>query len=168
MTLATVVMLQARQSHEGVGFLWRSLSPCLVGIEACPSAHRLEPRTARRSATSVRLMPPSYVKAYRQMPRAKNDANGCALRVSHARHADASHLLDAVCARSRREWQQQTGLHAATEKRDDNHAGAAFFAPMLSNATKSGHMAELGINLGQVGVMVRPNYLQRHCSMPRS
>lgn len=40
-----------------------SLSPCLVGMEACASAHHWG-RELRALGHDVRLMPPAYVKPY--------------------------------------------------------------------------------------------------------
>jgi transposase len=51
------------------------LSPCLVGLEACPSAHYWS-RKLQALGHTVRLMPPNYVKAY--LKRSKNDANDAA------------------------------------------------------------------------------------------
>src|SRR6478752_7301679 len=51
------------------------LPPCLVGIEACPSAHHWG-RELQSLGHTVRLIPPSYVKAY--LKRSKNDANDAA------------------------------------------------------------------------------------------
>jgi transposase len=53
-----------------LGFL-RSLPPCLVGMEACATAHYWA-REIKSLGHEVRLMPPSYVKAY--VKRGKNDA----------------------------------------------------------------------------------------------
>jgi transposase len=39
------------------------LSPCLVGLEACPSAHYWS-RELQALGHTVKLMPPNYVKAY--------------------------------------------------------------------------------------------------------
>src|SRR5262245_46491341 len=50
-----------------------ALPRCLVGIEACPTAHYWSRRLGALGHT-VRLLPPSYVKAY--LKRSKNDANG--------------------------------------------------------------------------------------------
>jgi transposase len=52
-----------------------ALPPCLIGIEACPSAHHWG-RELQALGHTVRLMPPSYVKAY--LKRSKNDANDAA------------------------------------------------------------------------------------------
>ena len=51
------------------------LRPCLVGIEACPSAHHWG-RELQALGHTVKLIPPSYVKAY--LKRGKNDANDAA------------------------------------------------------------------------------------------
>ena len=50
---------------------FQKLSPCLVGIEACASAHHWSRELQARGHT-VRLMPPAYVKPY--VKRQKNDA----------------------------------------------------------------------------------------------
>jgi len=49
-----------------------TLPACLVGIEACPTAHYWS-RQLQGLGHTVRLLPPSYVKAY--VKRSKNDAN---------------------------------------------------------------------------------------------
>jgi transposase len=53
-----------------LGFL-RSMPPCLVGMEACATAHYWA-REIQSLGHEVRLMPPSYVKAY--VKRGKTDA----------------------------------------------------------------------------------------------
>ena len=50
---------------------FQKLPPCLVGIEACASAHHWS-RELQAIGHSVRLMPPAYVKPY--VKRHKNDA----------------------------------------------------------------------------------------------
>jgi transposase len=42
---------------------FQKLSPCLVGIEACASAHHWS-RELQALGHTVRLMPPAYVKPY--------------------------------------------------------------------------------------------------------
>jgi transposase len=105
------------------------LSPCLVGIEACPSAHHWGRELAALGHT-VRLMPPSYVKAY--LKRSKNDAN------------DAAAICEAVTRPSMRfvpiktkEQQAALLLHRARQLLVRQRT-------MLSNALR-GHLAELGI-----------------------
>jgi transposase len=50
---------------------FQKLPPCLVGIEACASAHYWS-RELQALGHTVRLMPPAYVKPY--VKRHKNDA----------------------------------------------------------------------------------------------
>lgn len=57
------------------------LLPCVVGMEACATAHQLA-RELKMLGHHTRLMPPSYVKAY--VKRGKNDA------------ADAAEICEAV------------------------------------------------------------------------
>jgi transposase len=106
-----------------------AVRPCLVGIEACPTAHYWSRRLQALGHT-VRLMPPSYVKAY--LKRSKNDAN------------DAAAICEAVTRPSMRfvptkSEQQQSGLmlHRSRQLLVRQRT-------MLSNAIR-GHLAELGI-----------------------
>jgi transposase len=71
---------------EVVGF-FKSLPPCLVGIEACATAHYWA-RELIALGHAVKLMPPAYVKAY--VKRNKNDA------------ADAEAICEAVTRPSMR------------------------------------------------------------------
>ncbi|MGA7310157.1 MAG: IS110 family transposase [Pseudolabrys sp.] len=123
------VVIRKRISRAKVVEFFGSLSPCLVGIEACPSAHHWSRELAALGHT-VRLMPPSYVKAY--LKRSKNDAN------------DAAAICEAVTRPSMRfvptkSEQQQSGLmlHRSRQLLVRQRT-------MLSNAIR-GHMAELGI-----------------------
>src|SRR6516162_9975997 len=97
---AGAVVLRRRVSRAKVLDFFGGLSPCLVGIEACPSAHYWS-RELQALGHTVRLMPPSYVKAY--LKRSKNDAN------------DAAAICEAVTRPSMRfvpikTKDQQTGL----------------------------------------------------------
>jgi transposase len=60
---------------------FQKLPPCLVGIEACATAHHWS-RELQALGHAVRLMPPSYLKPY--VKRQKNDA------------ADAETICEAV------------------------------------------------------------------------
>ena len=60
---AGAVVIRKRISRSKVLEFFVALSPCLVGIEACPSAHHWS-RTLQALGHTVRLMPPGYVKAY--------------------------------------------------------------------------------------------------------
>ena len=123
------VVIRKRISRAKVLEFFGGLSPCLVGIEACPSAHHWSRRLQELGHT-VRLMPPSYVKAY--LKRSKNDAN------------DAAAICEAVTRPSMRfvptkSEQQQAGLML--------HRSRQLLvrqSTMLSNAMR-GHLAELGI-----------------------
>jgi transposase len=123
------VVIRKRVSRAKVLEFFSALSPCLVGIEACPSAHHWSRRLQALGHT-VRLMPPSYVKAY--LKRSKNDAN------------DAAAICEAVTRPSMRfvpvkSEQQQSGLmlHRSRQLLVRQRT-------MLSNAIR-GHMAELGL-----------------------
>ena len=54
-----------------ISVFFKKLPPCLVGIEACASAHHWS-RELKAVGHTVRLMPPVYVKPY--VKRHKNDA----------------------------------------------------------------------------------------------
>jgi len=123
------VVIRKRVSRTKVLEFFSTLPCCVVGIEACPSAHHWS-RELRALGHTVRLMPPSYVKAY--LKRSKNDAN------------DAAAICEAVTRPSMRfvptkSEQQQSGLmlHRSRQLLVRQRT-------MLSNAIR-GHLAELGI-----------------------
>ena len=123
------VVIRKRISRLKVLEFFAALPRCLVGIEACPSAHYWS-RKLQALGHTVKLMPPSYVKAY--LKRSKNDAN------------DAAAICEAVTRPSMRfvpikSEQQQSGLmlHRSRQLLVRQRT-------MLSNAIR-GHMAELGI-----------------------
>ncbi len=123
------VVIRKRISRPKVMEFFSALPPCLVGIEACPSAHYWS-RRLQELGHAVKLMPPSYVKAY--LKRSKNDAN------------DAAAICEAVTRPSMRfvptkSEQQQSALmlHRSRQLLVRQRT-------MLSNAIR-GHLAELGI-----------------------
>ena len=65
------VILRRQLKRRYVLAFFQKLPPCLVGIEACASAHHWS-RELQALGHSVRLMPPAYVKPY--VKRHKNDA----------------------------------------------------------------------------------------------
>jgi transposase len=69
------VVIRKRISRAKMLEYFADLPSCLVGIEACPSAHHWARKLTELGHT-VKLMPPSYVKAY--VKRGKNDANDAA------------------------------------------------------------------------------------------
>src|SRR6476659_2858878 len=123
------VVIRKRVSRAKVLEFFAAVPRCLVGIEACPSAHYWS-RKLEVLGHTVRLMPPSYVKAY--LRRSKNDAN------------DAAAICEAVTRPSMRfvpiktkEQQTAVMLHRARQLLVRQRT-------MLSNALR-GHLAELGI-----------------------
>jgi transposase len=123
------VVIRKRVSRLKLLEFLAALPPCVVGIEACPSAHHWG-RELQALGHTVRLMPPSYVKAY--LKRSKNDAN------------DAAAICEAVTRPSMRfvpiktkEQQAALMLHRARQLLVRQRT-------MLSNALR-GHLAELGI-----------------------
>jgi len=108
---------------------FEALPPCLVGMEACATAHYWA-RQISALGHDVRLMPPSYVKAY--VRRQKNDA------------ADAEAICEAVTRPTMRfvpvksaERQGVLVLHRARELLVRQRT-------MLINAIR-GHCAEFGM-----------------------
>jgi transposase len=123
------VVIRKRVSRSKMLEFFADLPPCLVGIEACPAAHHWG-RELQALGHTVKLMPPSYVKAY--LKRSKNDAN------------DAAAICEAVSRPSMRfvaikskEQQAALMLHRARQLLVRQRT-------MLSNAMR-GHLAELGI-----------------------
>ncbi len=123
------VVIRRRVSRAKLLEFFAGLPSCLIGIEACPTAHHWS-RKLQGLGHTVKLMPPSYVKAY--LKRSKNDAN------------DAAAICEAVTRPSMRfvptkSEQQQSGLmlHRSRQLLVRQRT-------MLSNAIR-GHMAELGI-----------------------
>jgi transposase len=123
------VVIRKRVSRAKILEFFGTLKSCLVGIEACPAAHHWG-RELQALGHTVRLMPPSYVKAY--LKRSKNDAN------------DAAAICEAVTRPTMRfvaikskDQQAALMLHRARQLLVRQRT-------MLSNAIR-GHLAELGI-----------------------
>lgn len=110
-----------------------ALPPCLIGMEACASAHYWA-RELTGLGHEVKLMPPSYVKPY--VKRGKNDA------------ADAEAICEAVTRPTMRfvpvksaEQQSIVMLHRSRDLLIRQRT-------MLANALR-GHLAEFGIVAAQ-------------------
>lgn len=123
-----VVIRRQLRRAQMLGF-FAKLPACLVGIEACASAH-FWGRELRKLGHEVRLMPPSYVKPY--VKRQKNDA------------ADAEAICEAVTRPTMRfvevkspEQQSVMVLHKVRMMLIRQRT-------QLSNAVR-GHMAEFGL-----------------------
>ena len=81
------VVIRKRVGRAKVLEFFGDLPPCLVGMEACATAHQWA-RELKMLGHDTRLMPPTYVKAY--VKRGKNDA------------ADAAAICEAVTRPSMR------------------------------------------------------------------
>ena len=123
------VALTKKLRRSQVLALFETLPPCLIGIEACATAHHWA-RELKALGHDVRLMPASYVKAY--VKRGKNDA------------ADAAAICEAVTRPSMRfvpikcvEQQAALMLHRARDLLIRQRT-------QLINALRA-HLAELGM-----------------------
>lgn len=127
-----VVLRKALRRANMIAFFTK-LPPCLIGMEACSTAHHWA-RTLMELGHEVRLISPAYVKPF--VKRHKNDA------------ADAAAICEAVVRPSMRyvsvksEEQQATlMLHSARELLISQRTA-------LMNALR-GHFAELGMVVAQ-------------------
>jgi len=130
---AEKVVVRKRLRRSQVISFFQELSPCLVGLEACATAHHWA-RELAKLGHEVRLMPAKDVKAY--VKRNKNDA------------ADAAAICEAVSRPTVRfvpvksaEQQAQLMQHRARDLLMRQRT-------QLINAIRA-HMAELGITAPQ-------------------
>jgi transposase len=123
------VTIRKRVSRSKMLEFFADLAPCLIGIEACPTAHHWG-RELQELGHTVKLMPPSYVKAY--LKRSKNDAN------------DAEAICEAVTRPSMRFVPIKTKEQQAALMLHRTRQLLVRQRTMLSNAIR-GHLAELGI-----------------------
>ena len=126
------VLRRKLQRAEVLRF-FASLPPCLVGIEACGTAHHWA-REIRALGHEVRLMPASYVKPY--VKRGKTDA------------ADAEAICEAVTRPTMRFVPVKTAEQQAVLMLHRTRDLLVRQRTMLVNALR-GHMAELGIIASQ-------------------
>jgi len=123
------VVIRKRVSRSKLLEFFAALPSCLIGIEACPSAHHWG-RELQSLGHTVKLLPPSYVKAY--LKRRKNDAN------------DAAAICEAVARPSMRFVLLKTREQQAALMLHRTRQLLVRQRTMLSNALR-GHLAELGI-----------------------
>src|SRR6266702_3860716 len=121
---ATVLRKQLRRAHV-LAFFSR-LPPCLVGLEACATAHYWG-RELRALGHEVRLMPAQYVKAY--VKRNKHDA------------ADAEAICEAVGRPTMRFVPVKTAEQQATALLHRGREQLVRQRTMLVNALRA-HLAE--------------------------
>ncbi len=133
------VSIRRKLRRSEVLQFFEGLSPCLVGMEACATAHYWA-RSIMALGHRVKLMPPTYVKPY--VKRQKNDV------------ADAGAICEAVTRPTMRfvpvKGEEQQGilvLHRTRELLIRQRT-------MLINALRA-HLAEFGIIVakGRAGVM---------------
>ena len=135
---AGAVVIRSKLRRSDVLAFFERTEPCLVGIEACATAHYWA-RSLMALGHTVKLMPPTYVKPY--VKRQKNDA------------ADAEAICEAVTRPTMRfvpvKGQEQQGVLVLHRTRDLLIRQRT----MLINALR-GHLAEFGIVVrqGRAGV----------------
>jgi len=110
-----------------------SLPPCLVGIEACGSAHHWA-RELIKFGHDARMMPPAYVKPY--VRRQKNDA------------ADAAAICEAVTRPSMRFVGVRSLENQAIMMRHKTREMLVSQRTQLLNGLR-GHLAEIGMIAAQ-------------------
>jgi transposase len=124
-----MVVLRKRLTRSRMLAFFEKQTPCVVGLEACGSAHYWA-RELGRFGHEVRLIPPSYVKPY--VKRQKNDA------------ADAEAICEAVTRPSMRfvpiKSPEQQSIMVAHRTR----SVLTRQRTQLSNAIR-GHMSEFGL-----------------------
>src|SRR5471030_2320169 len=140
-----MVVIRRRVGRAKVLEFFAGLPPCLVGMEACATAHQWA-RELKKYGHDTRLMPPTYVKAY--VKRGKNDA------------ADAAAICEAVTRPSMRfvpiksvEQQSALMLHRTRDLLIRQRT-------QLINALRA-HLAEFGLvaetgreGLAQLGAII--------------
>lgn len=127
-----IITTRALRGKDVLAFFER-LPSCLIGIEACGSAHHWA-RQLTKLGHDVRLMPPSYVKAY--VRRQKNDA------------ADAAAICEAVTRPSMRFVPVRSVENQAALMYHKVRELLVAQRTQLLNALRS-HLAEVGIIAAQ-------------------
>ncbi len=134
------VVIRQRLSRARMITFFTKKTPCVVGIEACGSAHYWA-RELIRLGHDVRLIPPSYVKPY--VKRQKNDM------------ADAEAICEAVARPSMRFVPVKSPEQQSVMVLHRTRSILVRERTQLSNAIR-GHMSEFGIvaPIGRNGLQV--------------
>jgi transposase len=127
-----VVFAKAIRRNKLLEF-FASLPPCLVGLEACGSAHHWA-RELIKLGHDARMMPPAYVKPY--IRRQKNDAS------------DASAICKAVTRPSMRFVGLRSLENQATLMRHKTREMLVSQRTQLLNGLR-GHLTEVGVIAAQ-------------------
>src|ERR1700693_4133345 len=127
------VVLRRQLRRGAVEKFFAQLPACIVGVEACGSAHHWA-RVIGRYGHEVRLMPPAYVKAY--VKRNKNDGR------------DAEAICEAVSRPTMRFVPVKSVEQQATLAVHTTRALLVRQRTMVANALR-GMLSELGIVAAQ-------------------
>ena len=122
-----VVITRQLRRKQVIEFFGK-IAPCLIGMEACETAHHWA-RELTKLGHTVRMMPPSYVKCY--VKRSKNDA------------ADAAAICEAVARPSMRFVPVKTAQQQAALMLHRTRDLLIRQRTQLINALR-GHLSELG------------------------
>lgn len=137
----TAVIRKRLRRAEVLPF-FAGLDPCLVGMEACATAHHWA-RELMKLGHTVKLMPPAYVKPY--VRRGKNDA------------ADAAAICEAVGRPTMRFVPVKSTDQQAVLMLHRTRALLVRQRTMLANALRA-HLAEFGIivaqGVGRIGALI--------------
>lgn len=148
-------VLRKRLRRADVLTFFGGLEPCLVGMEACATAHHWARELAGLGHT-VRLMPPAYVKPY--VRRQKNDA------------ADAEAICEAVRRPTMRFVPVKSVDQQAVLMLHRTRTLLVRQRTMLANALRA-HLAEFGIVVAQglrsLGALIDRITVQGEHDLPR-
>jgi len=145
------VLVRRQLRRAQVLDFFQALAPCLVGIEACASAHHWA-RELMSLGHEVRLMPPAYVKAY--VKRGKTDA------------ADAEAIAEAVTRPTMRFVAVKTTAQQAVLMLHKTRDLLVRQRTMLINALR-GHLGEFGVVAPQGAAGVRAALRALHLERDR-
>lgn len=132
------MVLSRKLRRAQVEAFFAKLEPCLVGIEACATAHHWA-RTIAKLGHQVRLMPPAYVKPY--VKTQKNDA------------ADAEAICEAVTRPNMRFAETKTVEQQSVLVLHRTRTMLIRHRTRMGNTIRA-HLAEFGIteSIGRIGL----------------